>query len=88
MVYIPVNETTIYYSRTKIDLVVTSIVTCLFFAPFILPHYILWAFSATAYTYKDAITIAVLLIFSMDFGAVMSLATKVKRYEILGVVAA
>jgi hypothetical protein len=85
------DQHTILYSKNRIDALVTMIITLMILFLLIIPIYVLWHLarqveigSASA----SAVTIGVLLVFTLIFSAVLSLFTRARRHEILGAAAA
>jgi hypothetical protein len=79
----------ILYSRSRIDFVVTLIITGMILALLIIPVYILWNLTRSIQSTKTvAIIIAVLLISTLVFSGVLSLFTRAKRHEVLASAAA
>ncbi|KIM94110.1 hypothetical protein OIDMADRAFT_184533 [Oidiodendron maius Zn] len=83
------DENTILYDKTRINALVTVIITFIIIALLILPIYFLWHISQLLETSQTtAITIGVLLVFTLVFSTVLSIFTRAKRHEILGAAAA
>ena len=79
----------ILYSRSRIDFVVTLIITVMILALLVVPVYILWNLTRDFQSTRAvAIIIAVLLVSTLVFSAVLSLFTKAKRHEVLASAAA
>jgi len=77
------------YSRDRIDIVVSFIVTLTILALLIMPIYILSHLSRSTYNNKIlGETIGVLLVSTMIFSIVLSLFTRAQRQEILASAAA
>ncbi|RDW74875.1 hypothetical protein BP6252_06017 [Coleophoma cylindrospora] len=83
------DENTILYDKGRIDALVTMIITAMILALLIIPIYVLWHLSNEVQdTTTTAVTIGVLLVFTLVFSAVLSLFTRARRHEILGAAAA
>ena len=83
------DENTILYDKTRINALVTVIITFIIIALLILPIYFLWHISQLLETSQTtAITIGVLLVFTLVFSTVLSIFTRAKCHEILGAAAA
>jgi len=85
------DEKTILYSKNRIDALVTTIITLMILFLLIIPIYVLWNLAGQLEDGKasaSAVTIGVLLVFTLIFSAVLSLFTRAKRHEILGAAAA
>jgi hypothetical protein len=78
-----------FFSRERIDVVVSCIITLTILALLIIPVYILFQLTRQiAQGHIVAIIIAVLLVFTLVFSAVLTLFTRAKRHEILAAAAA
>jgi uncharacterized membrane protein len=83
------DENTILYDKTRINALVTVIITFMIIALLIIPIYLLWHVSQLLETTQTtAITIGVLLVFTLFFSTVLSFFTRARRHEILGAAAA
>lgn len=73
-----------FFNRERIDIVVSCIITVTILALLIVPVYLLWKLTRrVASGPMVAIIIAVLLVFTLVFSAVLTLFTRAKRHEIL-----
>jgi hypothetical protein len=85
------DQHTILYSKNRIDALVTTIITLMILFLLIIPIYVLWDLAGQLQdgkTSASAVTIGVLLVFTLIFSAVLSLFTRARRHEILGAAAA
>lgn len=85
------DQHTILYSKSRIDALVTTIITLMILFLLIIPIYVLWHLASQLESGKasaSAVTIGVLLVFTLIFSAVLSLFTRARRHEILGAAAA
>jgi len=79
------DEETVLYTKERIDYLVTFIFTVMIMALLILLVYTLWHLGGEAQTQKTtAITLAVLLVFSLMFLRILSFFTRAKRHDVLG----
>lgn len=79
------DEETVLYTKERVGYLVTLIITAMILLLLILPIYTLWHLSGEAQTQKTtAVTVGVLLIFTLVFSGVLSFFTRAKRHEILG----
>jgi hypothetical protein len=81
------DQHTILYSKNRIDALVTTIITLMILFLLIIPIYVLWHLE-NGRASASAVTIGVLLVFTLMFSAVLSLFTRARRHEILGAAAA
>lgn len=78
-----------YFSKNRIDYVVTSLITLWILILLIVPIYGLFKVSSEVNNPRsDATCIGVLVVATLVFSAIVSLFTKAKRHEILGASAA
>ncbi|KAF2807251.1 uncharacterized protein BDZ99DRAFT_478754 [Mytilinidion resinicola] len=83
------NGDEIYYTRSRINLLVNSIITFVILILLVLPIYILYHLIKDVGTGKAyGICIGVLLLATLAFSAILSLFTRAKRHEILAAAAA
>ena len=83
------DEHTHLYDKTRINALVTIIITLMIILLLIIPIYLLWHVSQLLESNQTtAITIGVLLIFTLFFSTALSFFTRAKRHEILGAAAA
>lgn len=82
----------VYYTRSRIDLCASSLITIVITALLIVPIYLLYSLVKDQQGKLDshvaAVCIAVLLVCTLLFSGVLSLFTRAKRHEILGAAAA
>ncbi|KAE8443151.1 hypothetical protein EG329_002320 [Mollisiaceae sp. DMI_Dod_QoI] len=85
----PKDSKIILYSRTRINMVVSLIITTVILALLIIPVYLLWHLTRSGdfNTTTTAIIIGLLLVFTLIFSATLSLFTRAKRHEILAAAA-
>jgi hypothetical protein len=77
------------YSRKRVGVVVSLVVTAMVLALLIIPVYILWHLTRAIQSGTDtAIIIALLLVFTLAFSGTLSLLTRAQRHEILASAAA
>ncbi|KAK4540333.1 hypothetical protein LTR36_009290, partial [Oleoguttula mirabilis] len=78
----------VYYSRERINLVASCVITIMILALLIVPIYLLYhlinAHDGVFSSRATAQCIGILLVFTLAFSAVLSLFTRAKRHEILG----
>jgi len=79
----------ILYSRTRINMVVSLIITLVILALLIIPVYLLWHLTRSGEftNATTAVMIGVLLVFTLVFSGVLSLFTRAKRHEVLAAAA-
>jgi hypothetical protein len=78
----------VYYTRSRINVLVISIITMMILVLLVVPVYILYHLVNTKETARtDGICLGTLLVFTLAFSAVLSLFTKARRHEILGAAA-
>ncbi|RDI83213.1 hypothetical protein Vi05172_g6944 [Venturia inaequalis] len=78
----------VYYTRSRINVLVISIITLMILVLLVVPVYILYHLVNSKETGRtDGICLGTLLVFTLAFSAVLSLFTKARRHEILGVAA-
>lgn len=86
------NGTEIYFTRERIDLCASFIITTMIIALLIVPIYLLYNLVKDKEGILDAhstgVCIGILLVSTLLFSAVLSLFTRAKRHEILGAAAA
>lgn len=83
------NGIEIYYTRSRINVLVNSIITFMILVLLVLPIYILYHLIKDVGTGKAyGICIGVLLLATLAFSAILSLFTRAKRHEILAAAAA
>lgn len=79
----------IYYTRSRIERTVVTIITFMILFLLILPIYLLFKLTEGVQTpHSNAMCIGVLLVFTLAFSAVISLFTRAQRHEILAASAA
>lgn len=82
----------VFYTRERIDLLASLVITLGIVALLIVPIYLLYNLvshtNGTLDRSATAVCIGVLLVFTLLFSAVLSLFTRAKRHEILGAAAA
>jgi hypothetical protein len=79
----------IYYTRSRINKAVITIITFMILFLLILPIYLLFRLTSGVQTpHNNALCIGVLLVFTLAFSAVISLFTRAQRHEILAASAA
>jgi hypothetical protein len=82
----------VYFTRTRIDLLASSLITLMITALLIVPIYLLYSLVKDEDGKLDGhtagICITILLVCTLLFSAVLSLFTRAKRHEILGAAAA
>lgn len=79
----------VYYERERINNVASGIIIFTILILLIVPIYTLYHLVADVGTNRSyAISIGVLLVFTLAFSAVISLFTRARRHEILGAAAA
>ena len=77
------------YSRKRIDVVASLVITAMVLALLIVPVYLLWHLTRAIQSgTATAIVIGVLLVFTLIFSGTLSLLTRAKRHEILASAAA
>lgn len=77
------------YSRRRIDVVASLVITAMVLALLILPVYLLWHLTRAIQSGTAiAIVVVVLLVFTLIFSGALSLLTRAKRHEILASAAA
>jgi hypothetical protein len=77
------------YSRRRIGLLASLVITAMVLALLIIPVYILWHLTRAIQSGTDtAIIIALLLVFTLTFSGTLSLVTRAQRHEILASAAA
>jgi hypothetical protein len=77
------------YSRRRIGLLASLVITAMVLALLIIPVYILWHLTRAIQSGTDtAIVIALLLVFTLTFSGTLSLVTRAQRHEILASAAA
>ncbi|KAF4630953.1 hypothetical protein G7Y89_g7180 [Cudoniella acicularis] len=79
----------ILYSRERINIVVSLLITLMILALLIVPVYILWKLTRTANftNTRTAVIIGLLLVFTLVFSVVLSLFTRARRHEVLAAAA-
>lgn len=82
-----------YFSRNRIEYLVTGLITLFILLLLILPIYALYKLSSTTApsgltAHSNASCIGVLIVATLVFSAILSLFTKARRHEILGASAA
>ncbi|KAL8801499.1 MAG: hypothetical protein Q9182_004402 [Xanthomendoza sp. 2 TL-2023] len=84
------NPHIIYYTKRRIDRLVTLIIGCLMLLLLIVPTYALYRVTTNMPEPRatNATSIGILLVATLMFSAILSLFTKAKRHEILGASAA
>ncbi|KAJ9621546.1 hypothetical protein H2203_007033 [Taxawa tesnikishii (nom. ined.)] len=83
----------VYYTRSRIELCATLIITIGILVLLILPIYLLYhlvngTVNGVMTGQENAVCIGILLVFTLLFSAVLSLFTRARRHEILGAAAA
>ncbi|TVY12821.1 hypothetical protein LARI1_G008946 [Lachnellula arida] len=83
------DENIRYFTKSRVDRLVSSLVFLTLILMLILPVYILYHIGRTIYDIKsqgtvEAVCISILLVFTLLFSAILALFTKAKRHEILG----
>ncbi|KAH6668723.1 hypothetical protein B0J14DRAFT_703559 [Halenospora varia] len=77
------------FSRDRVNIAVSLIITLTIVALLIIPIYVLWKLTNGEQTQKkSSLIIGILLIFTLVFSGVLSLFTRAKRHEILAAAAA
>jgi len=77
------------YSRRRIDIVASLVITAMVLALLIVPVYLLWHLTRAMQSgTATAIVIGVLLVFTLVFSGTLSLLTRARRHEILASAAA
>jgi hypothetical protein len=86
------SEYMVYYTRSRIDRLAISIITFMILIHLVIPVYILFQLgnknNSISTGRTNALSIGVLLLFTLAFSTVLSLFTRAKRHEILGASAA
>lgn len=84
------DKDSVYYTRTRIDRLVASIITIMILALLVIPIYVLYHLTNDGVQgpKNTASCIGVLLVFTLAFSAVLSLFTRARRHEILAAAAA
>ncbi|KAL8952486.1 MAG: hypothetical protein Q9222_001589 [Ikaeria aurantiellina] len=77
-----------YYSKQRVDRLVTLIICGMMLALLVVPTYALYRVTNIKASATNATSIGILLVATLVFSAVLSLFTKAKRHEILGASAA
>jgi hypothetical protein len=78
----------VYYTRSRIDGLVNTIILIMILALLIVPIYLLYRLVTTLNSNRtDAACIGVLLVATLAFSAVLSIFTRARRHEILGAAA-
>lgn len=78
-----------YFTKSRIDLLVSMIIAIMILVLLVVPIYILWHLVNSAGSGKtDSICIATLLLFTLAFSTAVSLFTRAKRHEALAAAAA
>ncbi|KAM0717842.1 hypothetical protein Q7P37_006174 [Cladosporium fusiforme] len=82
----------VYFSRERIDLCASALITAMIIALLIVPIYLLYRIFKDKHGSLDAhstgVCIGVLLVSTLLFSAILSLFTRAKRHELLGAAAA
>lgn len=80
----PDDRDIVLYSRSRISLVVSLIITFVILGLLIVPVYLLWHLTRSGmYDNKTtALMVGLLLVFTLVFSGVLSLFTRAKRHEI------
>lgn len=80
----------VYYTRSRIERLVVSIITVMILVLLVVPIYVLYHLTDHARQHPNitAISIGTLLVCTLAFSAVLALFTRAKRHEILGAAAA
>jgi hypothetical protein len=82
------QEKLVYYTRSRIDRLVVTIITLMILILLVVPIYILYHLIRLQSERSYALSIGVLVIFTLAFSAVLSLFTRARRHEILAAAAA
>jgi hypothetical protein len=85
----PSESKIILYSRTRINLVVSLIITIVILTLLIIPVYLFWHLAHSSHfdNTTTAVMIGLLLVFTLVFSGTLSLFTRAKRHEILAAAA-
>ena len=82
----------VYYTQSRIDLCASSLITFMIVALLIVPIYLLYNLvketDGKLDDHATGVCIAILLVCTLLFSAVLSVFTRAKRHEILGAAAA
>ena len=83
------DELTVLYAKERVGCLVTVIITTMILLLLIVPIYLLWHLSLQLQTgYIAAVTVGVILVFTLIFSGVLSFFTRARRHEILASAAA
>ncbi|OMP87786.1 hypothetical protein BK809_0007876 [Diplodia seriata] len=80
----------VYYTRSRIDALAAAVITVTILILLVIPTYVLYHLTSemSQGSRTSALSIGVLLIFTLAFSAVLSLFTRARRHEILAAAAA
>ena len=90
------SDRQIYYTRERINMCASLVIMMMVIALLIIPIYLLYRLAKASREADEqsldqdrtAISMGILLVFTLVFSAILSLFTRAKRHEILGAAAA